>query len=111
MAAVVLNQFKTITAVLTTSNQNLYTPSTGYTGVVLLAQIANIASSGNTVSVSFYDGTSYTSLLKDFSVPANDATSATVGKLVIAQGKSLWAQAGANSTMHVTLSILETFNG
>jgi hypothetical protein len=107
----ILNQFKTVTAVLTTSNVSLYTPPTGYTGVILMAQIANITSTASPVNMSFYDGTSYTSLLQGYFVPGNDATSATVGKLVIEQGKSLYGQAGANSTLHVTLSILETFNG
>ena len=109
--ATILNQFKTVTAVLTTSNVSLYTPSSGYTGVVLMAQIANITSSASTVNMSFYDGSTYTSLLQGYLVPANDATSATVGKLVIQQGKSLYGQAAANNTLHVTLSILETFNG
>ena len=76
-----------------------------------MAQIANITSTPSSVNMSFYDGTSYTSLLQGYFVPGNDATSATVGKLVIEQGKSLYGQAGANSTLHVTLSILETFNG
>ena len=109
--ATILNQFKTVTAVLTTSNQNLYTPATGYTGIILMAQVANITSSASTASVSYYDGTSYTSLIQGFSIPGNDSTTATTGKLVIPQGKSLWAQAGASNTMHITLSILETFNG
>ena len=109
--AIILNQFKTVTAVLTTSNVSLYTPPSGYTGVVLMAQIANVTSSATAVNMSFYDGANYTSLLQGYSVPGNDATSATVGKLVIEQNKSLYGQAAANSTLHVTLSILETFNG
>ena len=76
-----------------------------------MAQIANITSSPVAVNMSFYDGSTYTSLLQGYSVPANDATSATVGKLVIAQGKQLFGQAAANDSLHVTLSILETANG
>jgi hypothetical protein len=109
--ATVLNQFKTVASVLTTSSVELYTPTVGYTGIVLLAQISNVTSSASTATVSYYDGTNYRSLLQAFSIPGNDSTSAVSGKLVVPEGKSIWALAGANSTMHITLSILETFNG
>lgn len=109
--AVILNKFKTVTKVLTTGNQNLYTPDAGYTGIILMAQVSNITSSASTATVSYYDNVTYTSLIQGFSIPANDSTSATTGKLVVPYGSSVWAQAGANSTMHITLSILETFNG
>jgi hypothetical protein len=109
--ATALNVFKTITAVLTTNNVSLYTPTSGYTGVVLMAQISNITSTATAVDMSFYNGSTYTSLLKGYLVPGNDATPATVGKLVIAENKALYGKAETNNSLHLTLSILETANG
>jgi hypothetical protein len=40
--ALALNVFQTITAVVSTSATVVYTAPVGYTGVVLLAQVANI---------------------------------------------------------------------
>lgn len=110
--ASVLNVFKTVTASLTTSSATLYTAPSGYTTIVLMAQVSNTTSTSKTVTFSHYDGTSTTTeLLKDFSVPGNDAVSATTGKLVLEQGQSIRAFASANTSLKVVLSILETLNG
>ena len=50
--ALALNVFKTITKVATTNAVGIYTAPVGYTGVVLLAQAANIGSETQTVSFS-----------------------------------------------------------
>ena len=50
--ALALNVFKTITQVAPTSSVGIYTASVGYSGVVLLAQAANVGSSTKTVSLS-----------------------------------------------------------
>jgi hypothetical protein len=49
-------------------------------------------------------------LLKNFDVPKNDAISGTVGKLVIGTGNSVQISAGANNTLKLVLSILESAN-
>ena len=36
-----LNVFKTVTAVLTTSSVTLYTAPAGYTSIILMAQVSN----------------------------------------------------------------------
>lgn len=106
-----LNVFKTFTAVLTTSPTTLYTAPTGYTSIVLMAQISNVTSSTKTITFSHYSGSTTTELLNGFSIPANDAVSATTGKLVLEAGQSVRASASANSSVKAVLSILETSDG
>ena len=50
--ALALNVFQTIPYVVPTSQVGIYTAPVGYTGVVLLAQTANIGSETHTVSFS-----------------------------------------------------------
>ena len=109
--ASVLNVFKTVTAQLTTSPATLYTAPTGYTAVILMAQISNVTTSSAKVTFSHFDGSTTTELLKDFGVPANDAASATTGKLVIQTGHSITASSDTGSALKVVLSVLETLNG
>ena len=109
-----LNVFKTVTASLTTSPTTLYTAPTGYTSIILMAQVSNITASTRTVTVSHVsvDGTTSTELLKQFSIPPYDAVSATTGKLVLETGQSVRASASvASDSVKVVLSILETSNG
>lgn len=106
-----LNTFKTVASVLTTSSTTLYTAPTGYTAIILMAQISNVTSTTKNVTFSHFAGSTTTELLKDFSVPGNDAVSATTGKLVLEEGQSIRALADANSSLKVVLSILETLNG
>lgn len=109
--ASVLNVFKTVTATLTTTSSTLYTSPTGYTSIVLMAHVSNVTSTTKTVTFSHVDGATTTELLKDFSIPGNDAVSATTGKLILEEGHSISALASANSSLKVVLSILETLNG
>jgi hypothetical protein len=105
-----INVFKNVTANLTTSGATLYTAPTGYTGIVLLAQISNLT--GNTVAASMFvqQGGSQTSLATDFDIPANDAAGMLSGKLVLEVGQQIFASASANASAQITLSILESQN-
>jgi hypothetical protein len=109
--ASVLNVFKTVTAELTTSSSTLYTAPADYTAVILMAQISNVTDSSAKVTFSHFDGTTTTELLKDFGVPANDAASATTGKLVVQTGHSIKASSDTVNSLKVVLSVLETLNG
>jgi hypothetical protein len=109
--ALALNVFRTVTAEFTTVTTTVYTAPVSYTGIVLLAQIANVTGTAGTVTVSVTDSSSaVTELLKDFEIPANDAASAISGKLVIQTGCELKISASANSKFKLTLSILESAN-
>ena len=48
--ALALNVFQTVTAVVSTSPTIVYSAPVGYTGVVLLAQVANIGATSHDVS-------------------------------------------------------------
>ena len=80
-----LNVFKTVTFTVTTSNSTVYTAPTGFTGIILMAQVANVTGTDADVTFSHFDaGTSVeTELAKDFTIPANDAGSVLTGKLVL----------------------------
>jgi len=107
-----LNIFKTVTAVLTTSPATLYTAPTGYTSIILMAQVSNVTSTTKTITFSHVSGATTTELLSGFFIPPNDAVSATTGKLVLETGQSITASASvASSSVKVVLSILETSNG
>lgn len=109
--ATVLNIFKTATAELTTSEAELYVTPTGYTAIVLMAQVTNVTTTPVSVTVSHYYSSTTTELLKDFAIPGNDAVSATTGKLVLEDGHSIKALASADNSVKMVLSILETLNG
>ena len=107
-----INIFKNVTANLVTGGAVLYTAPTGYTAIVLSAQLSNITN--NPVETSMFllavGGSPATSLITNFSVPAYDAAAATTGKLVIQSGQSILASAVSNSSIQLVLSILETQN-
>ncbi len=106
-----LNIFKTVTAQVTSTPTGVYTTPTNYTGIILMAQVANITNSVGLITVTHSNGISEINLLKDFAVPGNDAVSATVGKLVLEQGNTLKVSSTTNNTFELTLSILESANG
>jgi len=62
--ALALNVFKTITQVAPTSPVGIYTASVGYSGVVLLAQAANVGGDTQTVSLSHKRDSVTTEIIK-----------------------------------------------
>ena len=104
-----LNTFKTIAANLTTSISTMYTTPPNTTTIVLLAQIANVGSSVIQVTANHVDANvGSTELVKNFSIPTNDAVSVLTGKLVLQANESFSANASANSSAKITLSLIET---
>lgn len=114
MATGALNVFKTVaTEVVTSPTIEVYEAPEGYTSIILMAQISNVTPSAETITFSHVVPGSpdiSTELLKDFLVPGNDAVSATTGKLVLETGHQIWVSAGANDTLKLVLSILESAN-
>jgi len=105
-----LNTFKTYTANLTTSSTTIYTAPSGYTTVVLLAQVSNISNNTITIASSHLRGIVPTVLITGAQVPINDAINLLSGKLVLQTGDSITATASANNSAQAILSILETLN-
>jgi hypothetical protein len=104
--ALPLNVFKTITKVATTNPVGIYTAPVGYTGVVLLAQCANISNTTHTTS-----GIAVTTeILKDFAVQGNDSVSLLSGKLTLESNDVLVLSASNASNIKFIASVLETLN-
>jgi len=108
--ALPLNVFKTVTYVAPTSPVGIYTAPVGYSGVVLLAQVANVDSVTHSVSFSHKRSTTTTEIVKDFSIQGNDAASLVDGRLILESGDSLHLSGSNDSNLKLTVSILETLN-
>lgn len=103
-----LNNFRTTLADITTTTETVYTPPLGYSTVVLLAQVSN---NGNqtiqitaTVTRNGYD----TNLIKEASVPTNDAITVLTGRLILTYGDELRFTSSDDTSAQLTLSYLET---
>ncbi|MFZ9741624.1 MAG: hypothetical protein ACO3CQ_07010 [Candidatus Nanopelagicaceae bacterium] len=108
--ALALNVFKTITAVLSESPTVIYTAPVGYTGVILLAQVANIGSSSHDITFVHRRSVVDTELLQNYPISEHDTANLLAGKLVLQSGDKL-VLSGSNSTdLKFIASILETLN-
>ncbi len=106
-----LNIFKTVTVDLTTGGLAVYEAPALYSAIVLSAQISNNTGSTQVVTMSvLHPDSTETYLVKDFEIPANDAVSALVGKLVLETGFGIFVSAGTNNSCQLVLSILESKN-
>ena len=112
--ALALNVFKTITKIAPTSSVGIYTAPIGYTGVVLLAQTANVGNNTQTVSFSHQRTIAgiavTTEILKDFPVSASDTANLLSGKLVLESGDALVLSASSSTDIKFLGSVLETLN-
>jgi hypothetical protein len=108
--ALALNVFQTVTAVVPASPTVVYTAPVGYTGVVLLAQVANIGANSQDVSLVHRRSSTDTEMLKNFPISASDTANLLAGKLVLESGDRL-VLSGSNATdLKFIASILETLN-
>lgn len=130
MALIPLNVFKTKTTVLqstwtTGTTATVYTAPIGVTSIVLMTQVANVSTQTQKVTFAHYrnlpvlpdaqgngaqSGNVVTELIKDYSIPKNDAASLTTGKMIIESLDSVVCYASADNALKLTLSILETAN-
>jgi hypothetical protein len=109
-----LNIYQTVTSVVGVNTVGIYTAPVGYSGVVLLAQAANISNNTRTVSLS-HKRTSAgiavtTEIVKDLPLPANDSANLLFGKLILETGDSLQIRADNGTDVKFIASILETLN-
>ena len=110
--ATALNSFKTVTANLTSSIANVYTAPVGYSAVVLLAQVSNLTGGILTVSGNIHKSTgNNVSLVKNASLPPNDAINLVGGRLILQTGDSFAAGANVTDSSQLVLSLLETSTG
>jgi hypothetical protein len=108
--ALALNVFQTVTAVVPVSPTVVYTAPVGYTGVVLLAQVANIGANSQDITLVHRRSSTDTEMLKNFPIAASDTANLLAGKLVLESGDRL-VLSGSNATdLKFIGSILETLN-
>lgn len=114
--ALALNVFKTITSVGTTNTVGIYTAPVGYTGVVLLAQAANIGTDTQTVTF-LHQRTNRrtgiavtTEIILNYPIGGNDTANLLAGKLVLESSDVLRFSASTNTDIKFLASILETLN-
>lgn len=108
--ALPLNVFQTVTAVISISPTEVYTAPTGYTGVVLLAQVVNIGATSQDVTMLHRRSSTDTEMLKQYPISGNDTVNLLSGKLVLESGDKL-VISGSNATnLKLVASILETLN-
>ena len=108
--ALALNVFKTVTQVIPTGTVGIYTAPAGYSGVVLLAQAANVGSETHTISFSHKRSSTTTEIVKDLPVAASDTANLLAGKLIIENGDILQISASNGTDLKFLGSILETLN-
>lgn len=108
--ALALNVFQTVTAVVNISPTIVYTAPVGYTGVVLLAQVTNIGSNSQDVTLLHRRGATDTRMLKQYPIGANDTANLLAGKLVLESGDKLVLSGSNGTDLEFIASILETLN-
>ena len=108
--ALALNVFQTVVGIVSTSPVSVYTAPVGYTGVVLLAQVANIGATNQDVTFVHRRSATDTELLKQFPISANDTANLLAGKLVLESGDKLVLSGSNASNLKFISSILETLN-
>lgn len=108
--ATAINVFKTYTANLTTSSSTVYTTPTGYTSIVLLAQISNISESTISVTSDFIRSSVPTNIIKNGLIPKHDAMNIIGGKLILQTGDVLKANASVSGASQMVVSVIESVN-
>ena len=108
--ALALNVFQTVTAVVDTSPTEIYTAPVGYTGVVLLAQVANVGATSEDVTLVHRRSATDTEMLKNYPISASDTANLLAGKLVLESGDKLVLSGSDGTNLKFIASILETLN-
>ena len=112
--ALALNVFKTVTKVASTSPEVIYTAPIGYTGVILLAQVANVGDVSYDITFSHrrtIAGIAVTTEIQvQTPIESKDTINLLSGKLVLESGDRLVLSGSNSSNLKFLASILETLN-
>lgn len=103
-----LNNFRTTLADITTTTTTVYTPPLGYSTVVLLAQVSNNGNQTIQITATVTRSGNDTNLIKEASVPINDAITVLTGRLILTYGDELRFTSSDDTSAQLTLSYLET---
>lgn len=111
MAITPLNVFKTVRHNVTNSTVGIYTAPANVASIVLGAYAANVSTGIATVTAHHYrgtDGLGEVTVANAIKIPANDTLSIFDGKLILETDDEFRISAAENSTIELTLNILET---
>ena len=107
--ALPLNVYQRLVGVVSTSPEIIYTAPIGYTGVVLMGQVANLSADTEEIIFSYVNGDT-TEIVPNSPVSANDVIKLFSGKLFVSSGESLELSGTNGTDLKYTFSILETLN-
>ena len=114
MAVLPLNTFRTIAIDLPAESDRprlrIYTCPIGVTAIILLAQISNIGTATGMVTFNHLRITTAISLVKDASIPVNDALSVLSGRLVLEENDSIEIIGDADQDLQLVMSLVESAN-
>jgi hypothetical protein len=110
--ALPLNVYQKVVGIASTSPGIIYTAPIGYTGVILMGQVANIGSTTERVLFSYLTTSTSTTteIVPNSPVSGNDVIKLFSGKLFVLSGESLKISGTNGSNLKYTFSILETLN-
>lgn len=108
------NIFTTRVGIVSITNSTIYTAPTGYTGVVLLAQVSNVSPDSYSATFSHQRSVSgiavTTEILKNYPLSGYDTLSMLSGKLALESGDSISISGNTDNQLKYIVSILETLN-
>lgn len=125
MAQQPLNTYRTVTGIVSTTDTEIYSTRSGYTSIVLSAQVANTGSGIGTITCSLkrirksQSGitTEFNELIKDAEIPKSDALVIVEGRIPLERTATRidsLVMSGISSTtpnhLKYTVGILETLN-
>ena len=108
MASLPLNNFKTITAVVSETLQTPYTCPVGFKSVFLMGQVTNVGTVEHSVTFLHSRGTTDTEIVYEFFIPPNDTLNLLTGKLVLETSDSIKIIGSSSTDLKFLASILET---
>jgi hypothetical protein len=112
MASLPLNNFRTITAIVSTQVETPYTCPIGFKAVFLMGQVTNIGTVEHDVTFLHSRGSGGTAvdteIVYEFFIPPNDTLNLLTGKLVLETGDSIKITGSSSSDLKFLASILET---
>ena len=108
MAALPLNNFKTITAIVGTTTATPYTCPVGFKAVFLMGQVTNIGIDDHEITFLHSRESTDTEIVYNYSIPPNDTLNLLTGKLVLETGDSIKIVGNSPTDLKFLASILET---
>ena len=108
MAALPLNNFRTITSVVNTVVATPYTCPIGFKAVFLMGQVTNIGTQNRSVTFIHSRGNVDTEIVYEYVIPPKDTLNLLSGKLVLETNDSIKIVGSSSTDLKFLSSILET---